>query len=202
MTTASDTAGAHSRCAARGLFSIRSGYTPPDADTNPVGDELRPQLGAYQMTTAIETITIGVPADKAYRQCAQWNFLTKMFPGLTDIRPKGDGVLSCGLDLQDLPEQADVHIDDTGKTYHVECHGHAPEHHILIEFKAPETTLTRLEVRIAFEPRTRAQETELRWSLHKGLDNIRVFLETEASTRSRSARDPLLHTGPRVPPEA
>ncbi len=148
-----------------------------------------------------ESVLVAAPADKVRRQCAQPSFLSRVFPGLTGVRRVGDGVFRCGLDFEGMPTDAEVRVDDAdGRT---RLHGAQPSHEIFVDVTPQQPRRTSISVRVDFQSQTRDQHQQVNRAVRDGLDQIKVFLETEPGVPEsrRGERDPLLHTGPRVPPD-
>lgn len=148
-----------------------------------------------------ESVLVAAPADKVRRQCAEPSFLARAFPGLTGVRRVGDGVFRCGLDFEGMPTDAEVRVEETGGR--TRLRGAQPSYEILVDVAPQQQRRTDISIRVDFRPQTRTQHQQINRAVRDGLAQIKVFLETEPGVPEsrRGERDPLLHTGPRVPPD-
>jgi len=148
-----------------------------------------------------ESAMINAPIEKVRRQCSQPGFLARMLPGITGLRQLAPGIYSCGLDFPRMPATARLRVEDDGD--HLRITSDEPRCAITVELTEQDPNRTAMGVRVDVSPRSREQHTHIARALQDGVENIRAYLATEPGVPDprRGRRDPLLHTGPRVPPD-
>lgn len=147
-----------------------------------------------------DSAIVNAPIEKVRRQCAQPGFLARMIPGITGLRRVADGLFSCGLDFDGMPATARVRVERDGNPARLICD--EPRCAITVEF-VEQQRRTAIGIRVDLTPGSSKQHAEVERALRDTLKRLRSYLDTEPGVPAprQGRRDPLLHTGSRIPPD-
>ncbi len=158
------------------------------------------------MALATAAVNMDVPPH-TLRRCGNKDLLIEAFPELVAIKPVGTGLFQCELDLARATYRTTVRITANAPEgqYGFDWEESVAQRHsgsVRLHSVTP-GSVSQLKVRIDYDPdHLPIDDQHVQDSLGRGLEQVRIFLRDRSTAPSpRPARDPLLHTGPRIPPD-